>query len=136
MPIPDLIQIRTHKRMAVLVKNSSPNSAFCQLATIVFAAASAAANSNVKSHSTSPLFVNLAHTISQMAPFEAYAHPFSSISSSGASSTQITQKPYSTRALSSKPSTTTTRAQLATIRNFCSPTCPAKLTSKSQFRGR
>ncbi|KAI1696171.1 hypothetical protein DdX_19178 [Ditylenchus destructor] len=47
-----------------------------------------------KSGSTSPLSVNLAHTISQMAPFEAYAHPLSSGSSSGTSSTQTTQKPY------------------------------------------
>ncbi|KAI1707020.1 zinc finger, C2H2 type [Ditylenchus destructor] len=46
------------------------------------------------SGSTSPLSVNLAHTISQMAPFEAYAHPLSSGSSSGTSSTQTTQKPY------------------------------------------
>ncbi|KAI1703805.1 hypothetical protein DdX_14641 [Ditylenchus destructor] len=42
------------------------------------------------SGSTSPLSVNLAHTIPQMAPFEAYAHPLSS----GTSSTQTTQKPY------------------------------------------
>ncbi|KAI1712613.1 hypothetical protein Ddc_12405 [Ditylenchus destructor] len=42
------------------------------------------------SDSTSPISVNFAHTISQMAPFEAYAHPLSS----GTFLTQTTQIPY------------------------------------------